>query len=51
VLSIRGMEARTSPRILNTRDRRRRRFAFASWAVAYAAAILVVGATVVSAIQ
>jgi succinoglycan biosynthesis transport protein ExoP len=46
-----GLVLASIPHILNTGDRRRRRFAFASWAVAYAAAILVVGATVVSAIK
>jgi succinoglycan biosynthesis transport protein ExoP len=37
------------PHILNTQDRRRRRLKFVSWAAAYAAAILAVGLTVVSA--
>jgi polysaccharide chain length determinant protein (PEP-CTERM system associated) len=46
-----GLVLASIPQILNTRDRRRRRFVFASWAVAYGAAILVVGATVVSALQ
>jgi hypothetical protein len=46
-----GLVLASIPQILNTRDRRRRRFVFASWTVAYGAAILVVGATVVSALQ
>lgn len=39
------------PTILNTRDRRRRRLVFVSWAAAYTAAIFVVGLTVVSAFK
>jgi succinoglycan biosynthesis transport protein ExoP len=39
------------PTILNTRDRRRRRLVFVSWAAAYTAAIFVVGVTVVSAFK
>ncbi|HVO46551.1 MAG TPA: hypothetical protein VMT29_09465 [Steroidobacteraceae bacterium] len=38
------------PRIPNSRDRRRRRLVFTSWAVAYALATLFVGAAVVSAL-
>jgi polysaccharide chain length determinant protein (PEP-CTERM system associated) len=41
----------TIPEILNTRDRRRRRLVFASWAAAYGIAIFVVGATVISALH
>ncbi len=39
------------PTILNTRDRRRRRLAFVSWAAAYVIAVFVVGTTVVSALK
>ena len=39
------------PKILNTHDRRRRRWVFASWAAAYSAAIFIVGATVISALK
>jgi hypothetical protein len=41
----------TIPNILNTRDRRRRRLVFVSWAAAYGIAIFVVSATVVSALR
>lgn len=41
----------TIPEILNTRDRRRRRLVFVSWAAAYAVALFVVGATVISALH
>jgi polysaccharide biosynthesis transport protein len=41
----------TIPNILNTRDRRRRRLVFVSWAAAYGIAIFVVSATVVSALH
>jgi polysaccharide chain length determinant protein (PEP-CTERM system associated) len=41
----------TIPAISNTRDRRIRRIRFVSWAAAYAAAVFVVGATVLRALQ
>ena len=39
------------PHISNTRDRRRRRLVFVSWAAAYAAALFIVGTVVVSALR
>jgi hypothetical protein len=39
------------PSISNTRDRRRRRFVFVSWAAAYAAALFIVGTVVVSSLK
>jgi succinoglycan biosynthesis transport protein ExoP len=39
------------PAISNSRDRRARRLKFVSWAAAYAVALFVVGATVISAVQ
>lgn len=39
------------PLIQNSRDRRRRRLVFASWAAAYGVAIFAVGATVVAALR
>ena len=39
------------PHISNTRDRRRRRLVFVSWAAAYAAALFIVGTVVISAVK
>jgi polysaccharide chain length determinant protein (PEP-CTERM system associated) len=39
------------PLISNTRDRRRHRLVFVSWAAAYAAAVFIVGTVVVSAVK
>jgi polysaccharide chain length determinant protein (PEP-CTERM system associated) len=46
-----GLVLVSIPEIHNTRDRRRRRLVFTSWAVAYGLAVVAVGVTVIQAVQ